>query len=63
MGAGAAAFFALGLAGGAGDMFLVAASGLAPEHYPALLAIPVAAALVTLMTARITVLSALERML
>lgn len=63
MGAGAVAFFALGLAGGAGDMFLVAASGLAPEHYPALLAIPVAAALVTLMTARITVLSALERML
>ncbi|MBX3445254.1 MAG: hypothetical protein KF765_00760 [Parvibaculaceae bacterium] len=61
--AGAAAFFALGLAGGTGDMFLVAASGLAPEHYPALLAIPVAAALVTLMTARITVLSTLERML
>lgn len=61
--AGALAFLALGLAGGTGDMFLVAASGLAAEHYPALLAIPVAAALVTLTTARLTVLNTLERLL
>lgn len=61
--AGALAFLALSFAGGTGDMFLVAASGLAPEHYPALLAIPVAAALVTLTTARLTVLNTLERLL
>lgn len=60
---GAVTFFALGLAGGAGDMFLIAASGLAPEHFPVLLAIPFAAALVTVVTARLTVFSTLERML
>lgn len=56
-------FFVLGLAGGAGDMFLLAASGLAPHHYPALIAIPFAAALVTVATARLTVFRTLERML
>lgn len=61
--AGAITFLVLGLAGGAGDMFLIAASGLAIEHYPVLLAIPLAAAFVTLTTARMTVLNSLERML
>ncbi|MFN4354204.1 cell division protein FtsX [Parvibaculum sp.] len=61
--AGAITFLVLGLAGGAGDMFLIAASGLAIEHYPVLLAIPIAAAFVTLTTARMTVLNSLERML
>ncbi|MBX3507302.1 MAG: ABC transporter permease [Parvibaculum sp.] len=61
--AGAITFFLLGLAGGSGDMFLVAASGLPLEYYPVLLAVPFAAAFVTLMTARLTVLSSLERML
>ncbi len=56
-------FLALGLAGGTGDMFLVAASGLAAENYPYLLAIPFAAALVTVTTARLTVFNTLERML
>lgn len=60
---GAATFLLLGITGGAGDMFLVAASGLAIEHYPALLAIPFAAAFVTLITARLTVLRSLEHML
>lgn len=61
--AGALTFLLLGFAGGAGDMFLIAASGLAPGHYPALLAIPFVAAFVTLTTARLTVLNSLERML
>lgn len=56
-------FLALGLAGGGGDMFLIAASGLAAENYPFLLAIPFAAALVTVATARLTVFNTLERML
>lgn len=61
--AAAITFLVLGLAGGTGGMFLVAASGLAIEHYPILLAIPFAAALVTLTAARLTVLNTLERML
>lgn len=60
---GALTFLALGLTGGAGDMFLIAASGLAPEHFPFLFAIPFAAALVTVVTARLTVFSTLESML
>lgn len=62
-GAGAAAFLALGLAGAAGNLYLVSASGIGPEYLPALIVIPFAAALVAVATARITVFQTLERML
>ncbi len=55
-------FLALGLGSG-GHMFFIADPGLRLEHFAGLLAIPFAAALVTVITARLTVFSSLERML
>lgn len=60
---GALAFLALGLAGATGDLYLVSASGIGPEYLPALIAIPFAAALVAVLTARLAVFQTLERML
>ena len=62
-GLGAGAFLMLGLAGATGDLYLVSASGIGPEYLPALIVIPFAAALVSVMTARVTVFQTLERML
>ena len=56
-------FLALNLTGGGDGLFMVPISGLQPEHYPVLAAVPFAAAAVAVATARITVMRSLERML
>ncbi|HEX7777536.1 MAG TPA: FtsX-like permease family protein, partial [Parvibaculum sp.] len=56
-------FLALGWHGDAVSMFLVPLSGLRLEYYPALVAVPLAAALVAVVTARVTVMRSLHRML
>lgn len=58
-----AAFLALGAQGGAASMFLVPVTGLRLEYYPALVGVPLAAALVAVITARVTVLRTLHRLL
>ncbi|MGB5950285.1 MAG: FtsX-like permease family protein [Parvibaculum sp.] len=58
-----ATFLALGQYGHATSLFLVPASGLRPEFYPALLPVPLIAALVALVTARLTVIRTLHRLL
>tara|TARA_R110000868_G_scaffold42158_27_gene143120 strand:+ start:597 stop:1571 length:975 start_codon:yes stop_codon:yes gene_type:complete len=59
-----AAFLALTLQGGGGaTMFMMPLSGLRLEYYPALLCVPLAAALVSVLTARITVMRTLHRLL
>lgn len=58
-----AAFLALGAQGGAASMFLVPVTGLRLEYYPALVGVPLAAALVAVVTARVTVLRTLHRLL
>ena len=58
-----AAFLALTLQGGGATMFMVPMSGLRLEYYPALLCVPLAAALVSVLTARITVMRTLHRLL
>ena len=58
-----AAFLALTLQGSTTTMFMVPMSGLRLEYYPALLCVPLAAALVSVLTARITVMRTLHRLL
>lgn len=58
-----ATFLLLSMQGGAASMFLVPISGLRPEYYPALVLVPLAASLVAVVTARITVLRTLHRLL
>jgi len=58
-----ATFLLLGAQDGAANMFLVPTYGLKPEYYPALICVPLAAALVAVMTARVTVLRTLHRLL
>lgn len=58
-----ATFLALNLTGGGDGLFMLPISGLQPEHYPVLAAVPFAAAAVAVLTARITVMRSLERML
>jgi cell division transport system permease protein len=58
-----AAFLALGWQGNAASMFLVPMSGLRLQYYPALVAVPLVAALVAVVTARLTVIRTLHRML
>jgi len=59
----AATFFALSWFGAGNSMFLLPVQGLKPEYYPALVAVPLFAALVAVLTARHTVLRSLGRML
>ena len=56
-------FVLLSLAGDNGALFLLPVTGLQLNHYPILLAVPVASALVAVLTARVTVMRELERML
>lgn len=56
-------FLALGTQSGVTSMFLVPVSGLRIEYYPALVGVPLAAALVAVITARVTVLRTLHRLL
>lgn len=58
-----ATFLALNFTGGGSGLFMVPISGLQPAHYPVLATVPFAAATVAVMTARITVMRSLERML
>lgn len=58
-----ATFLVLALQGSEASIFLVPVSGLRLEYYPALLGVPLAAALVSVITARITVLRTLHRLL
>jgi cell division transport system permease protein len=58
-----ATFIALALHGGGASLFMVPVSGLRLEYYPALLSVPFAAALVSVLTARITVMRTLHRLL
>lgn len=58
-----ATFLALNLTGGGDGLFMLPISGLQPEHYPVLAAVPFAAATVAVLTARMTVMRSLERML
>ncbi|MGB3811177.1 MAG: hypothetical protein WA943_13880 [Parvibaculum sp.] len=58
-----ATFVALGAQGGASGIFMVPISGLRLEYYPALVGVPLAAALVAVVTARVTVLRTLHRLL
>lgn len=58
-----ATFLILGAQDGATSMFLVPVTGLRLEYYPALICVPIAAAIVGLATARITVLRTLHRLL
>tara|TARA_R110000824_G_scaffold118960_2_gene271512 strand:+ start:129919 stop:130893 length:975 start_codon:yes stop_codon:yes gene_type:complete len=58
-----ATFLALALQGSEASIFLVPVTGLRLEYYPALLGVPLAAALVSVVTARITVLRTLHRLL
>ena len=58
-----ATFLLLGAQNGAANMFLVPMYGLKPEYYPALICVPLAAALVAVITARVTVLRTLHRLL
>ncbi|HEY4344345.1 MAG TPA: cell division protein [Parvibaculum sp.] len=56
-------FLALGTQSSVTSMFLVPISGLRLEYYPALVGVPLAAALVAVVTARVTVLRTLHRLL
>jgi cell division transport system permease protein len=56
-------FLALGTQSSVASMFLVPISGLRLEYYPALICVPLAAALVAVLTARVTVLRTLHRLL
>ncbi|MFZ3033585.1 MAG: hypothetical protein WA138_06200 [Parvibaculum sp.] len=58
-----ATFLLLGAQDGAANMFLVPTYGLKLEYYPALICVPLAAALVAVVTARMTVLRTLHRLL
>lgn len=58
-----ATFLLLGAQDGAASMFLVPMYGLKLEYYPALICVPLAAALVAVITARVTVLRTLHRLL
>lgn len=58
-----ATFLILGAQDGAASMFLVPVTGLRLEFYPALIGVPLAAALVAVVTARVTVLRTLNRLL
>ncbi|WP_339830022.1 FtsX-like permease family protein [uncultured Parvibaculum sp.] len=58
-----ATFLLLNVTNGGNGLFMVPISGLRPEHYPVLAAVPFAAAAVAVLTARITVMRSLERML
>ena len=58
-----ATFLLLGAQKGAANMFLVPMYGLKLEYYPALICVPLAAALVAVITARVTVLRTLHRLL
>lgn len=58
-----ATFLLLGAQDGAANMFLVPMYGLKLEYYPALICVPLAAALVAVITARVTVLRTLHRLL
>lgn len=56
-------FLTLALQGSDATMFMIPMSGLRLEYYPALLFVPLAAALVSVLTARITVMRTLHRLL
>ena len=56
-------FVSLSFVGDNGALFLMPVTGLQPGNYPVLLAVPLAAALVSVLTARITVMRELEHML
>jgi cell division transport system permease protein len=56
-------FLALGLQGSGASMFVVPVSGLKLEYYPALICVPFAASFVAVLTARITVIRTLHRLL
>lgn len=56
-------FVVLSFAGDNGALFLMPVTGLQLNHYPILLAVPFASALVAVLTARITVMRELEHML
>jgi cell division transport system permease protein len=58
-----ATFILLALQSGGASMFMVPISGLRLEYYPALIGVPLAAALVSVLTARITVMRTLHRLL
>lgn len=58
-----ATFLALGMQDGAASMFLVPMTGLRLEYYPALIGVPLAASLVAVVTARVTVMRTLHRLL
>ena len=58
-----ATFVLLGAQEGAANMFLVPVYGLKLEYYPALICVPLAAAFVAVITARMTVLRTLHRLL
>ena len=58
-----ATFLLLGAQNGAANMFLVPTYGLKLEYYPTLICVPLAAALVAVITARVTVLRTLHRLL
>lgn len=63
LGLSIATFFALSWFGAGNSMFLLPVQGLKPEYYPALVAVPLVAALVAVLTARYTVLRSLGRLL
>ena len=63
LGISIATFLALGIYGHARSMLLVPDTGLRLEYYPALAGIPIVAALVAVVTARITVMRTLHRLL
>ena len=58
-----ATFLLLGAQDGAANMFLVPMYGLKLEYYPVLICVPLAAAFVAVITARMTVLRTLHRLL
>ena len=58
-----ATFLLLSLVGDNGALFLLPVTGLQPSHYPILIAVPLASALVAVVTARMTVMRELEHML
>lgn len=58
-----ATFLALGQFGNAANLFPIPASGLSPEFYPTLGAVPLVAAFVAVATARMTVFRTLHRLL